>query len=127
LSVKCVHLVGFIFRHQYKASDDITVGINCILASCYIRFTFNICSFVDQCNIHSLLFIIRRQKKKQATWRPQRQHKYSNTWTLTISTPSAGAHGWHPDIGKKNWHNRAPAFGKYTITLEDGREAETCR
>jgi hypothetical protein len=39
--------------------------------------------------------------------------------TLTISTPSAGAHGWHLGIGKK-WHNRAPASGKYTITLEDG-------
>jgi hypothetical protein len=56
----------------------------------------------------------------QATWRPQRQHKYSNTRTLTISTPQAGAHGWHPDIGK-NWHNRAPASGEYTITLEDGK------
>jgi hypothetical protein len=58
--------------------------------------------------------------EKQATWRPQRQHKYSNARTLTISTPSAGAHGWHPDIGK-NWHNRAPASGEYTITPEDGR------
>jgi hypothetical protein len=26
--------------------------IYCILASCYIRFTLNICSFVHQCNIH---------------------------------------------------------------------------
>jgi hypothetical protein len=33
---------------------------HCILASCYIRFTLNICSFVHQCNIHFLLFIIRR-------------------------------------------------------------------
>jgi hypothetical protein len=30
-----------------------------ILAFCYIRFTLNICSFVHQCNIHFLLFIIR--------------------------------------------------------------------
>jgi hypothetical protein len=44
----------------------------------------------------------------------------SNTRTLTISTPSAEAHGWHHDIGK-NWHIRAPASGEYTITLEDGR------
>jgi hypothetical protein len=49
--------------------------IYCILASCSIRFTLNICSFVLQSNIYFLLFIIRRQ----ATWRPQRQHKYSNT------------------------------------------------
>jgi hypothetical protein len=32
----------------------------CTLASCYIRFTLNICSFVQQCNLHFLLFIIRR-------------------------------------------------------------------
>jgi hypothetical protein len=38
---------------------------------------------------------------------------------MTISTPPAGAHGWHPDIGK--WHNRTPASGEYTITREDGR------
>jgi hypothetical protein len=42
--------------------------------------------------------------------------------TLTISTPSAEAHGWHPDIGK-NWHNTTPASGEYTITPEDGRVA----
>jgi hypothetical protein len=57
---------------------------------------------------------------KQATWRPQRQHKYFNKRTLTISTPSAEAHGWHNDIGK-NWHNRASASGEYTITPKDGR------
>jgi hypothetical protein len=38
----------------------------------------------------------------------------------TISRNTWLAHGWHPGIGKK-WHNRAPASGKYTITLEDGR------
>jgi regulator of PEP synthase PpsR (kinase-PPPase family) len=38
----------------------------------------------------------------------------------TISTPSAEAHGWQHHIGK-NWHNRAPASGEYTITSEDGR------
>jgi hypothetical protein len=38
---------------------------------------------------------------------------------LTIST-SGEAHGWQHHIGK-NWHNRAPASGEYTITLEDGR------
>jgi hypothetical protein len=48
----------------------------------------------------------------------QRQHKYL---TPTISTPSAGAHGWQHHLGK-NWHNRAPASGgEYTITPEDGR------
>jgi hypothetical protein len=51
---------------------------------------------------------------------PQRQQKYSNTRTLTISKTSAGAHGWHPCIEKK-WHNRAPAPVKYTITPEDDR------
>jgi hypothetical protein len=30
------------------------------------------------------------------------------------------AHGWQHHIGK-NWHNRAPASGEYTITHEDGR------
>jgi hypothetical protein len=57
---------------------------------------------------------------KQATWRPQRQHKYSNKRTLTIGTTSGEAHGWQHHIGK-NWHNRAPASGEYIITPEDGR------
>jgi hypothetical protein len=30
------------------------------------------------------------------------------------------AHGWQHQIGK-NWHNRAPAFGEYITTPEDGR------
>jgi hypothetical protein len=34
--------------------------VYCILASYYIRFTLNICSFVYQCNINFLFFIIRR-------------------------------------------------------------------
>jgi hypothetical protein len=67
-----------------------------------------------------VLIVCHTDRNKQATWRPQRQHKYSNTRTLTISTPSAEAHGWHPGIEKK-WHNRAPASVRYTITLEDGR------
>jgi hypothetical protein len=62
---------------------------------------------------------IRLHRSKQATWLPQRQHKYSNKRTLTIST-SGEAHGWQHHIGK-NWHNRAPASGEYTITPEDGR------
>jgi hypothetical protein len=37
----------------------------------------------------------------------------------TISRSTWLAHGWHPDIGK-NWHNRAPASGEYTITPDDG-------
>jgi hypothetical protein len=68
----------------------------------------------------SALFINSTDRNKQATWRPQRQHKYSNTLTLTISTPSAEAHGWQHHI-IKNWHNRASASGEYTITPEDGR------
>jgi hypothetical protein len=36
------------------------LAVYCILASCYIRFTLNICSFVHQCNIHFLFCIIRR-------------------------------------------------------------------
>jgi hypothetical protein len=39
---------------------EIECVIYCILASCYIRFTLKICSFLHQCNIHFLLFIIRR-------------------------------------------------------------------
>jgi hypothetical protein len=94
--------------HQISCVNAVLdiVVLYCILASCYIRFTRNICSFVHQC--------------KQATWRPQRQHKYSNKRTLTISTPSAEAHGWKHHIGK-NWHSRASASGEYTITPEDGR------
>jgi hypothetical protein len=30
------------------------------------------------------------------------------------------AHGWQHHIGR-NWHNRAPTSGEYTITPEDGR------
>jgi hypothetical protein len=41
--------------------------VDCILASCYICLTLNICSFV------------------QASWRPQRQHNYFNKRTLTIA------------------------------------------
>jgi FlaA1/EpsC-like NDP-sugar epimerase len=41
-------------------STKLGVLIYCILGSCYISFTLNICSFVHQCNIHFLLFIIRR-------------------------------------------------------------------
>jgi hypothetical protein len=100
---------------QYQILSRIvnTLKLYCILASCYIRFTLNICSFVHQCNMHFLFSI------KQATWRPQRQHKYSNERTLTISTTSGEAHGWQHHIGK-NWHNRAAASGEYTITPEDG-------
>jgi hypothetical protein len=36
------------------------------------------------------------------------------------STSSGEAHGLPYHIGK-NWHNRAPASGEYTITPEDGR------
>jgi hypothetical protein len=61
-----------------------------IFSSTSFHSTLNICFFVHQCNIHFLLFR-----------RPQRQHKYSNTRTLTISTLSAEAHGWHPDVGKE--------------------------
>jgi hypothetical protein len=35
------------------------------------------------------------------TWRPQRQHNYSNKRILTISTTSGEAHGWQNHIGKK--------------------------
>jgi hypothetical protein len=28
---------------------------------------------------------------------------------------------WLATSHSKNWHNRAPASGDYTITLEDGR------
>jgi hypothetical protein len=38
----------------------------------------------------------------------------------TISRSTWLAHGWQHHIGK-NWHNRAPASGEYTITPEDGR------
>jgi hypothetical protein len=74
--------------------------IYCILASCYIRFTLNICSFVHQCNTFTfyLLLLVDMFRphrpsssvivyspeagallchSTQATWRPQR-HNYSN-------------------------------------------------
>jgi hypothetical protein len=57
---------------------------------------------------------------KQSTWRPQRQHNFSNKQTLLISTTSGEAHSWQHHIVEK-WHNRAPASGEYTITPEDGR------
>jgi hypothetical protein len=56
----------FFFGVSMKPSNSKCEKINkslepyCILASCYIRFTLNICSFVHQCNIHFLSFIIRR-------------------------------------------------------------------
>jgi hypothetical protein len=140
-------LVFFFSKTDYNLmfiyASIFVLGIYCILASCYIRFTLNICSFVHQCNqvIHFLIirrydmfwphtaisrcysilsrswcsvmpiFCLSTDRSKQATWRPQRQHNYSNTRTLTISTPSAEAHGWQHYIGK-NWHNRAPASVK---------------
>jgi hypothetical protein len=50
--------------------------------SCYIRFTPNICSFVHQCNINK-----QHGGHKDDT-------DILTHGTLTISTPSAGAHGW---------------------------------
>jgi hypothetical protein len=44
---------------KYYASN--TEDIYCILASCYIRFTLNICSFVHQCNTFTFLFYINRR------------------------------------------------------------------
>jgi hypothetical protein len=58
-------------------------------------------------------------KKKHPTPPPQTQHKYTNKRTLTKSTTSGEAHGWQHHTGK-NWHNRTPASGEYTITPDDG-------
>jgi hypothetical protein len=49
-----------------------------------------------------------------------KDNKYSNKRTLTISTTSGEAHGWQHHIGK-NWYNRVPASGEYTITPKGGR------
>jgi hypothetical protein len=64
-----------------------------ILASSYIRLPLSIPSFVHQCNTFTFYFLLLVDMSEQATWRPQRQHKYSNTRTPTISRRSASAHG----------------------------------
>jgi uncharacterized membrane protein len=38
------------YAEGFKASFTMVFQIYCILASCYIRLTQNICSFVRQCN-----------------------------------------------------------------------------
>jgi hypothetical protein len=45
---------------SYSQMEIYSYFLYCILASCYISFTLNICSFVHQCNINLLLFIICR-------------------------------------------------------------------
>jgi hypothetical protein len=91
IRMKCVshrqnHRIGLIV-FEYVVNTDESY---CILASCYIRFTLNICSFVHQCNTFTFYFLL----------------------FVDMFQPH--------HIGK-NWHNRAPASGEYTITLEDGR------
>jgi hypothetical protein len=75
-------------------SNVILIILYCILASCYIRLTVNICSFVRQCNTGN-------------------KHNIRRSTCL--------AHGWQHHIGE-NWHNTATPFGgEYSITTEDGR------
>jgi hypothetical protein len=72
--------------------EKLSTFIYCILASCYIRLTLNICSFVRQCN----------------------------TFTSNIRKSTCRAHGWQHHIGE-NWHNRATTSGgEYSITTQDG-------
>jgi hypothetical protein len=83
----------------------------CILPSCYIRFTLNICSFVLQCNIHFLLFIIRRHVSASHGHLQVLQYTlqklvlcYANFLPMSGCTGCMNtwlAHYWHPDIGKK--------------------------
>jgi hypothetical protein len=61
---------------------------------------------------------------QQSTWRPQRQHNYSNKRTAdnkhNIRRSTCLAHGWQRHIGE-HWHNRArTSGGEYSITPEDG-------
>jgi hypothetical protein len=113
----------------YNAPPSFSNGVRtsgCFPASlqtAILVFSFAVDTFLPiQCTAFAVTIgadPVRHYEKKQVTWRPQRQHKYSNKRTLTTST-SGEAHGWQHHIGK-NWHNRAPASGEYTITLEDGR------
>jgi hypothetical protein len=109
------------FIREFLTKNNITVY--CILASCYIRFTLNICSFVHQCNTFTFYFLLFVDMFRPHTAIFKCYNILSRSWcnkrTLTISTPSAEALGWQHHIGK-NWHNRAPASGEYTITREDG-------
>jgi hypothetical protein len=62
---------------------------------------------------------------KQATWRPQRQHNYSNKRTTdnkhNVRRSTCLAHGRQHHIDE-NWHKRATTSGgEYFITTEDGR------
>jgi hypothetical protein len=66
-----------------------------------------------------------KYKYKYTEVRKQHGGHKDNTTILTnnkhnISRSTCLAHGWQHHIGK-NWHNRAPASGEYTITPEDGR------
>jgi hypothetical protein len=79
-----------------------SLSIYCTLASCYIRLTMNICSFVHQCNTFTsyILLIVDVFRPHTAIFR--RYSILSRSWC-------------------RNWHNRAPASGEYTITPEDVR------
>jgi hypothetical protein len=101
----------------------------------YISYSMVIAGYVSVClQLYCILvftvfilYILYFSILLQASWRPQRQHKYSNTRTLTISTPPAGAHGWHPDIGKKLAQQSTSFWRVYYNTWRWPCEAETCR
>jgi hypothetical protein len=56
------------------------------------------CSFVHQCNTFTSYILL----------------------IVDMFRPHTAIFRWQHHIGR-NWHNRAPASGEYTITPEDGR------
>jgi hypothetical protein len=54
--IQCV-FNGFIDR-LFISKYCSTILVFCILASCYIRFTLNICSFVHQCNTFTFYLLL---------------------------------------------------------------------
>jgi hypothetical protein len=52
------NLLGLPFDSPCVFTLNMTIAIYCILASCYIRFTLNVCSFVHQCNTFTFYFLL---------------------------------------------------------------------
>jgi hypothetical protein len=89
------------FERSGKKTEDTHLGqplptlvyiLIFVLLSINITFTFYFLLFVDMFRPHTAIF--RCYNILSRSWcsvMPQRQHKYSNTRTLTTSTPPAGA------------------------------------
>jgi hypothetical protein len=126
-------------EHHISAGSLTPVFLYCILASCYVRLTLNICSFLHQCNTFTsyILLIVGMFRPHTAIFKCY--SILSRSWCSVMpisaylcfrcysilsrswcSVMPISAYVIQHHIGR-NLHNRAPASGEYTITLEDGR------